>query len=197
MSVPMALVDFIPVILFAVSAVIIQRGLYEPMSKGAFALMSGGTIMVVASGVLKATWKLLYGAGICDFERLNQAFFPMQAVGFLLAGIAVIAFLFFPQKKGTVAAVAAPPVFTGTMIFVAFLLLGSLGYCGGLGIYAARKKNTKAAILFWVAFAFTLGMGYLSSKDFSQASANWIAEGVNVVGQFVLLLAAKTLFKKD
>ena len=88
MSVPMALVDFIPVILFIISAITLQRGLYYRMSKGAFAVFSAGTIMVICAGIFKASWKLLYGAGICDFARLNQAFFPMQSVGFLLAGIA-------------------------------------------------------------------------------------------------------------
>ena len=99
MSVPMALVDFVPVILFLIAAVILQRGLYDRMSKGAFALFAGGTVMAVCAGLVKAVWKLLYVLNVCDFERLNQAFFPMQSVGFLLAGIGVAALLFAPQKK--------------------------------------------------------------------------------------------------
>ena len=89
--------------------------------------------MVFCAGFMKACWKLLYGAGICDFERLNQAFMPMQAIGFLLAGVSVIALLFFKQEKNMrAAAVGVPAVFSGTMIFVAFMVLGSLGFCGGL-----------------------------------------------------------------
>jgi hypothetical protein len=38
-------------------------------------------------------------------------------------------------------------------------------------------------------------MGYLSSQDFAQASMNWIAEGVNVVGQGTLLLGTVLLHK--
>ena len=37
-SVPMALVDFVPVIFFAIASVMLQRELYNKMSKGAFAL---------------------------------------------------------------------------------------------------------------------------------------------------------------
>ena len=197
MTVPMAIVDYVPVLFFIISAVVIQRGLYGIMSKGAFALLSGGTIMVIAAGLMKATWKLLYALGTCDFERLNQSFFPMQSVGFLLAGIAVCALLFFPQKKEALAAAGAPAVFSGTMIFVALMVLGCLGYCGGLALYAKRQKKGKAAILFLAAFVFMLMMGYLSSRDFAKASMNWIAEGVNVVGQLILLTAAKMLFKKE
>ena len=36
-SVSMALVDYIPVIVFAVATIILQRDLYNKMSKGAFA----------------------------------------------------------------------------------------------------------------------------------------------------------------
>ena len=48
-SVSMALVDFIPVILFAVAAVMLQRDLYFKMSKGAFALFAAGTIDIIFS----------------------------------------------------------------------------------------------------------------------------------------------------
>ena len=46
-SVLMALVDFIPVFAFAAAAVILQRALYNKMSKGAFALFAAGTIDVI------------------------------------------------------------------------------------------------------------------------------------------------------
>ena len=61
-SVSMALVDYIPVILFASAAVILIRDLYSKMTKGAFALFAAGVIDVTIAGALKATWKLLYAA---------------------------------------------------------------------------------------------------------------------------------------
>ena len=57
-SVSMALVDYIPVIFFAIASVILLRDLYNKMSKGAFALFSAGVIDVTVAGALKATWKL-------------------------------------------------------------------------------------------------------------------------------------------
>lgn len=196
MSVPMALVDFIPVILFIITSVTLQRGLYNRMSKGAFAVFSAGTIMVITAGIFKASWKLLLGAGICDFERLNQAFFPMQSVGFLLAGIAVIAMVFFKQSSdGQKMYAAAPAVFSGTVIFIIAMVLGALGLCGGLAIESKRHNRTKAMILFILSFIFMLMMGYLGTKDFAKPSMNWIAEGVNLVGQVFFLLASKDLVK--
>ena len=47
-SIGMALVDYIPVILFAVAAVILMRDLYDKMGKTAFALFSAGVIEMPA-----------------------------------------------------------------------------------------------------------------------------------------------------
>ncbi len=199
MSIPMAIVDFVPVVLFLAAAVILQRWVYPRASKGAFALFSAGTIMIVCAGIMKAVWKLLYAAGVCDFERLNQSFFPMQAIGFLLAGIAIAALIIFPQGKKAEAlyATAVPAVFPGTMIFVVLMVLGSLGLCGGLALTAARQKKKTAAILFGVAFVLMLAMGYLSSRDFTKPVLNWIAEIVNVLGEGALLVASVMLVQKQ
>ena len=194
MTIPMALVDYIPVIFFAMSGMLLLRGLYKAMSKGAYALLAAGVLMIVCAGFFKATWKLLYAANICDFERLNQVFFPMHATGFVLAGLAMVSLLIFRQHKAYSVA-AVPAVFSGTMIFVGMMVLGAVGLCGSLAVIAKRMKKPAAIALFIVAFFFMMGMGYLSSKDFADPNMNWIAEGVNVVGQLALLLGVKTLMK--
>lgn len=48
---------------------------------------------------------------------------------------------------------------------------------------------------FALSFVCSLGMGYLSSKDFAEAAMNWIAEGVNAVGQGSLLVGVYLLHK--
>ena len=194
MTIPMALVDYIPVVFFALSAVLMLKNLYNAMSKGAYALLAAGALMITAAGFFKATWKLLYAANICDFEALNRCFFPMQSTGFLLAGAAMVCLLVFRQHP-KMYAVAAPAVFSGTMIFVGMMVLGAVGLCGSLAVIARRMKKTAAMVLFIVAFVFMMGMGYLSSKDFADPNMNWIAEGVNVVGQLAMLLGVNMLMK--
>ena len=51
MTVPMALVDYIPVGLFIAAAIILQRDLYNKMSKGAFALFAAGTLMMLTDHI--------------------------------------------------------------------------------------------------------------------------------------------------
>lgn len=188
MTVPMAIVDFIPVALFAAAAILLQRDLYNKMSKGAFALLAAGTLMIMAAGAYKALWKLLYALNVCDFVALNKVFFPMQTTGFVLTAIALVALLLFKQGEGAVHAVAAAPaVYESSMIFVVLTVLGTLGICGSLAVMAKRMKRPLGVALFAVAFVFMLAMGYLSSRDFAKASMNWIAQCTNIVAQGALL----------
>ncbi len=191
-SVSMALVDYVPVILFAAAVVLLMRDLYNKMSKGAFALFAAGAIDIVCAGTFKATYKLLYASGACDFEALNAMFFPVQSIGFLLAGIGIIAMLC--NKKSAVCAVV-PPVFSGTFVFVGLMVAG-LGLMDvALCILSVKLKKPALIALFSVSFICSLCMGYLSSQDFAQASMNWIAEGVNVVGQGALFAGVLFLHK--
>lgn len=81
-SIPMALMDFVPVVFFGVSAALLRHDLYGKMRKEVFALFAAGTINIFAAGLLKAVWKLLYAVGICDFQALNTMFLPVQSIGF-------------------------------------------------------------------------------------------------------------------
>ena len=194
-SVSMALVDYIPVIFFAIASVILLRDLYNKMSKGAYALFAAGVIDVTVAGALKATWKLLYAAGACDFEALNHMFFPVQSIGFLLAGIGILAMLCHKQSDKTAALAVTPTVFKGTFVFVGLMVAG-LGIMDAvLCILAAKLKKPWIIILLVISFVCSLCMGYLSSQDFAKASMNWIAEGMNVVGQGTLLLGVYLLHK--
>ena len=188
-SVPMALADFVPVVLFLIGAILLQRELYPRLGKGQFALFAAGTIDVFCAGALKAVYKLLYALGVCDFAKLNEMFFPVQSIGFLLAGLGILAMLLHRQGKGAVCA-AVPPVFKGTFLFVGLMVVG-LGMLDiALCVLAKRLKKPALIALFTLSFVCSLAMGYLSSRDFAQASMNWIAEGVNIVGQGALLAGA-------
>lgn len=193
-SIPMALVDLIPVIFFGAAALILQKDLYNKMSKGAYALFCAGTIDVFLAGFLKALYKLLYAANVCDFSALNTLFFPLQAIGFMLAGLGLVCLITRPQGKGTVYS-AAPVLFSGTMIFVALMVLGLFGIDFSLSAIAKKMKKPVAIVMFALSFVFCLMMGYLSSKDFSQSYMHWIAEGVNVFGQAFLLIGTMILHK--
>lgn len=173
-TVTMALVDLIPVVLFFAAAVILQRDLYEKMVKGAFALLATGSVMVLLAGVFKALWKILYALNVCDYQLLDAAFFPMQGPGFLLVFLALAGmFTKYNRKRVNLSSVAAVPVFTSTMPFVILQIIGCAGMQWCLFALALKMKRRLAAVMFVVAFAFMLGMGYLSATFDDSSSMHW------------------------
>ena len=193
-TIGMALVDYIPVICFFFGSAILMRDLYGKMTKAAFALFAAGSLNITLAGALKATWKLLYAAGICNFEALNNMFFPTQSLGFILAGAGLVIML-IKKHSDTKTRAVAPPVFSGTFVFVGFMVAG-LGLIDTvLCILAVKLKKPALIAIFALSFICSLCMGYLSSKDFTEAAMNWIAEGVNVVGQGSFLAGAYLLSK--
>ena len=171
---------------------ILQRDLYAHMRKDAFALFAAGTIDVFSAGFLKALWKLLYALGICDFRALNTLLLPMQSLGFLLAGVGVVLILTTRKK---VALAAAPPLFSGTMVFISMMVLGLGAICAGLSVLAFRLKKKWVAIFFALTFFCCMGMGALSGKDATQALYNWIEQGINCAAQGCFLAGALVLHK--
>ena len=195
-SVGMALFDYIPVIFFALGAIILLRDLYNKMSKGAFALFAAGVIDVAMAGFLKATWKLLYAGANIDISALNAMFFPVQSIGFLLAGIGIVAMLTYNQgEKGTKLS-SVVPVVSITFPYLVLVMVAGLGLMDvGLCVLAKKMKKPAVIVILVLSFVCCLGMGYLSTKDFEKASMNWIAEGVNFCGQGLFLLGAWMLHK--
>ena len=186
-TVTMALVDFIPVAFFAAASVILMRDLYNKMSKGAFALLAAGTIDVAFAGAMKALYKLLYAAGVCDFAPLSDMFFPVQSIGFLLAGLGMLAMICRRQKETALTA-AAPAAFKGTFIFVGCMVAGFGMMNAVLSVLAKKIKKPWLTVLFVLAWVCMLAMGYLSTRNFAEAKMNWIAQGVNILGQGSFLL---------
>lgn len=189
-TIPMALMDFIPVVFFGVAALLLQRDLYNKMSKTAFALFSSGTINIFAAGFLKALWKLLYTLNICDFQALYTMFLPVQSLGFMLAGTGIILML---CRKAPI--LAAPPVFSSSLVFIIMMTLGLGSICTCLSILAVRMKKKGVMILFVLSFLASMGMGALAGQDMTLPWVNWAEQGINCVGQGLLMWGVLALHK--
>lgn len=188
-TVPMALVDYIPVIFFGIASLVLLCDLDGKSSKLSTLIFALGTLAVFTAGACKATWKLLYAANIGDFAFLNKMFFPTQSVGFLLAGVGALLILMTSKKEGKKLYSVNVFAFIGMMVF-------GLGVMDAvLCVLAAKLKKPGVIAIFVFSFVCSLCMGYLSSKDFAEAAMNWIAEGVNVVGQGALLSGVCLLHK--
>lgn len=158
-TVSMAIVDFIPVVLFFAAAVLLQRDLYNKMVKGAYALLATGSVMVLIGGLFKAGWKILYALSICDYPLLENSFFPMQGPGFLLVFLALVG-MFTPWNRGRTVtmSVAAVPVYTSSMPFVIMQTVGCAGAQWSLFALSLKMRQRLAAVMYVISFWFMLGI---------------------------------------
>lgn len=188
-TVPMALMDYIPVILFGISAVLLVRDLKNKMSASAFACLELGACVAFLAGFLKATYKLLIATGVGEFPLLNTSFLPLQSSGLLLTGLGIVLMLVLRRKS---AALAMAPL---TMGFIVMMVLGLGGMCAGLSVVAVKMKKKLLIPVFILCFFCYMGMGYLASSKDGSAASNWIEQGVNCVGQILLLCGVRSLHK--
>ena len=206
-SIPMALIDLIPVILFFISGIILLNDLYNKLVKGNYAMLATGVCMVFLAGVLKAIHKILAGAGLIDFVVLNKCFFPMQGFGFLLLGTSLLG-IFYERKEDIkvksstlllyLLFLTELKEYTGSIPFIIFQVLGASIFYFMLGYISIEIKTTSSLIFIIISFITMLLMGYLTSKfnNNELAKWNWIAEIVNVISQITLLLSIYILHKK-
>ena len=190
----MAIVDFIPVMMFFIAAIVLQRDLYNKLVKGAFALLAAGSIMAFLGGFYKVLWKFLYALNICNFEALDIAFFPLQAPGFFLVFLGLTAL----KKKdfGSPTALAVAPVlYQSNLIFIIMQVIGFGGiqYC--MARIALYMKKKLAAVLFVLSFIFVLGMGYLGAKFDDSSNMHWLAQVTNIFSEGCFLWGVMILHK--
>ena len=184
MTIPMALMDFVPVLLFGAAWVILYRDLKNKLNLCSGILLPLGAGLVFLAGFLKATWKMQKALGVPAVELFNKMMFPTQSVGFLLMAVGMLALMYGKRKSAR----------SLTMVWVMLTVLGNLGASAGL-VWIASKVKKAAVPLFIVAFVCSMMMGYLSSRDFAQASMHWIAQSVNTLGQALLLVGALLVHK--
>ena len=194
-TVPMALMDFVPVAFFAVTAVLLLKDLHNKMSKGAYSLLAAGSIQVFTAGFFKALWKLLYAANICDFKALEEMFLPVNSLGLLLVGVALV--MMVCGKKKVAAMAVAPMPFTSGLPFIMMMVLGLGGLCAGLSVVAVKMKKGWVMVLFILSFVAAMAMGYMSSQDSTQAWVNWAEQSINTVSQLALMAGTILLHKSD
>ena len=194
-TIPMALMDFVPVIFFGVTAVILLGDLSNKMSKAAYTLFAAGSVNVFLAGFCKALWKLLYAANICDFVALEEMFMPVNSIGLLFVGVSLI--LMVCQKRKSVMLSAAPAALTSSMPFIMMMVVGLGGMCASLSILSVKMKKGKTMILFILSFVCAMAMGYMSSRDSTLAWVNWAEQSINTVSQLCLMLGTIALHKAD
>jgi hypothetical protein len=193
-TVPLALFDYLPVLLSGLGALWLSRAAWQRTpAVRPYALL--GTGFVVAGGACKATWKLLVASGAGDFERLEQSLFPLLATGFsllawsLLSGVRERAMAWWPFAAlwslavvGALAQRTVRPLFFTTVL----LSLAVTAYA----IRLAQKGHERPAIWLFAAQVFgSLTLVPLQRLEPTLA-VQWLEESINTVAQGAFALGA-------
>ena len=192
-NIPMALLDFVPVIFCGFTAAFLIGGFRKRMTAVQSAFFSAGAIMLVTGGFMKALWKLLFALGICDMTALTEQFFPNQAAAFLFLSVSTIGMLAKNKNLSgsRVYSVAAVPVVASHLPFIIVMTWGLVAWYIGLVISAVKLKRRNAAVLIAIALVVMLTHSALGTKfDSAKGILHWIAESQNAVAQFLLMLGA-------
>ncbi len=193
-TISMALMDFVPVIFFGITAVLLLGDLYNKMGKGAYVTFAAGSVNVFLAGFCKALWKLLYAADICDFVALEEMFMPVNSLGLLFVGVSLVIMVTCKRKSAVLS--VAPVAFTSSLPFIMMMVIGLGGMCVSLSIVAAKMKKARLMILFIASFACAMAMGYMSGQDSTLAWVNWAEQSINCISQGCLMIGAILLHKE-
>ena len=206
-SLNLALFDFIPVALSAVGLWLLAGILAQALPESR-RLLQAAVALVVAGGLSKATWKLIWVLSQADLVLLSNLLFILMAPGMLLLVFHVSAALRVwegravgrPARRAAllivlVAAAALAGAWAnpeGKTWF--FILLGAAAVANivinGLLIrFAWLRGEWLTASLFLFSIALILLLSGLAPVAGPSAAAQWLEESLNVLAQGSFALA--------
>ena len=206
-SLNLALFDFIPVALSALGlwwlAGILAQALPESRR-----LLQAAVVLVVAGGLSKATWKLIWVLSQTDLVLLSNLLFILIAPGMLLLVFHVGAALRVwagrapgrPARRAALlivlvaaaalaGAAANPEGRTWFFILLGAAALANIAISGLLIRFAWRQREWLTASLFLFSIALILLLSGLAPVAGSSAAAQWLEESLNVLAQGSFALA--------
>lgn len=192
-SILLALIDFIPVVLFAVGCYFLLKYAYRNTSKGFFALMLIGVLITFTRGMSKATWKILYAITNNNITPFNNSQMYLLATGTTMIFISVISIFVRHKKAKKTSTMLSLPFFVPV---ICILTASTIGYLALLSIISFDKKHKKAGTAFLIYLAIGLFMAGASSLG-EYEIVHWICEFVNILGSCTLIYGTYHLNKLD
>lgn len=145
-SLPLAVVDALPVLLFLVNCILIGRAMHS----GLFVL---GAALCCAAGFFKVIWKICIAASGKDHAWLNHAFLPVMLTGFVLLILGIVL---------AIHAQTVPSSFllhltrAGAFVSFAIALLFLIALIVIRSVFGKKKFNTSET-LNWIGEGLNIG----------------------------------------
>lgn len=198
----MAIFDYIPVLFFLCSGILVQHYLKRKISLHLYIFLLIGIIIVFLAGFSKATHKVILKGLDKDITLIITLFLPFQSFGSILYGLSVFCSHYskFFIKKFFIIYIFTPIliviiIFSNRIVYIIILFIGFSFLTIGLTRYAYQKDVKVCVVLYILSFLANIAMGAISNEDFESSVVTWIAEGINTLGQLLFLYSTFLLYR--
>lgn len=198
-TVPLALVDFLPVIFSFLGCLVLARMVAREQPRAArWAYLAA--VLIGLGGLCKSTWKLLVAAAEVDIAWLDGMLFVLMGPGFLLLAWAVLSVrkgrlaMWWPYAVlGALAVIGAVAV-QSTAPMLGITALGSMAVSFYAVLMGWSRRDWLVMALFSFSILVALVLVPLGSPSREQTIAlQWFEETTNTLGQLAFLLGALRL----
>jgi hypothetical protein len=192
-SLPLALLDFVPVACFLIGGWYMSRIAEQLRSQHARQAILFGTALVTAGGAAKAAAKLASAANLGNLDQLGEVHFMLQAPGFL---ILLVSAMFLLRAEGIPVPRPNPVLALAAwkIPLIALMALAGTGMHGILTGIALRRKAGAAAAGFALALVCLLAMGAAAQGE-QTIARQWVEESINTFGQLGFAAGSYLLYR--
>ena len=212
-TLPLALVDFLPVLFTAIGLVNIARIVgHISRTHGRVALV--GAVLTVAGGFLKALWKLIMASsdGTVDIRWLDTGLFVWMAPGYVLlfwsvwqvvrgvnrkpmlnASLVPMGFIILMLAGSGYLYAANPDSPAWERVLLSVMVLATFATGILLIVFGFRQKLPLVGWLFIVNLVGFFLLNGLARMDEQTITLQWIEESINTVSWLCFALAARKL----
>lgn len=205
-TLPLAIEDYLPVILFAVGLYFIAKMIYERNEIcGKLAFLGG--FLITLGGFFKASWKLVQALGGADIPFLNNSLFVLLSSGFIL-----LAWALWKSRKSKSGNVWLVPIILivvslGIASYFGFVKESRAWFFILLGITSLANLILLLQLIFrsyqnklWLAIALyfvnLIVIFALSASADQSVTFQWIKQGITTISQACFAFASYLLYQK-
>ena len=195
-TVPLALFDFLPVLLAGAGCLLLARYVGSKAPQVRTPALTAA-VLVLAGGLSKAVWKLVLAAGWGDWTALQTGLFVLLAPGFLVLAWATLGVVgrrvpvAVPVTLARVAEVLALAARSTGPLLIA-TVTGATATSVLAIVLARREGRGNAAWLFGLQLAMAFALVPLAQPPHTVAK-QWLEESLNTVGQLAFCVGAALL----
>ena len=190
-SLPLAILDFVPVACFFIGGWYISRIAEQIGSQHARRTAFMGTVLVTGGGAAKAIAKLADAIGRGNLDQLGEIHFILQAPGFL---ILLVSAAYILRAAGMPMPQPVLALATWKIPLIALMALAGTGLHGIMAGIALRRKARASAAGFALALVCLLAMGAAAQGE-QTIARQWMEECINTFGQLGFAIGSFLLYR--